>query len=454
MAKKKNTLVPYDQVSPGFEALYTGKTSSKPVRKSEMISTLHSDKNGNLISQWSTIPWTFPNEKGQWKEVKWDDTVKCLHRMQSKLGPLDDNIRKIRVLIGGLIPCDSGFPVFVDELLDAIGRGKINPPTFRNGCLCAMWWKLKTTQPRHTESMRTIHAVLKGYLAGKAKKDFIRKFPHAEGFINRTYKWLGPVDKLTDVQKLMFDRMFLTIDFFAQFGVTVPEVHSLKNMDLKEIESIGKDLFCDEGGRGACLDAEISKKAGLPKIHPRWNPTFQENLDSIKNPKKKELYRICSAIAEGVYTLSDCHHNTFRVIENQIHGIGAGKASIPTRKAGTEKERMGHLLFGYVLGLDKWLVGIPMQFLLLDLGHIDLGFDTKNEILRVYSYLGEERSTVKEWLAGCLWYNLTHNEQGGLVRHKELLERAEKAGLNLREWMDSAFRNLERKMEVEQRTSL
>ena len=441
MAKKKNTLVPYEQVSPGFEALYTGKTSSTPIRESEMITTLHSDKNGNLIRQWSTIPWIFPDKEGQWKEVEWDDTVKCLHRMQSKLGPLDDNIRQIRVLIGGLIPCDSGFPVFVDELLDAIGRGKINPPSFRNGCLCATWWELKTTQPLHTESMRTIHTVLKGYLAGKAKKDFIREFPHAEGFINRTYEWLGPVDKLTDVQKLMFDRMFLTIDFFAQFGATVPEVHSLKSMDLNEIESLGKDLFYDEGGRGACLDAEISEKAGLPQIYPWWAQEFQENLEKLDDPQKRELYKTCAHIASGVYTLSDCHHNTFRIIENWIHGIGAGKSSIPTRKARTERERMGHLLFGYVLGLDKWLVGVPMHFLLLDLGHIDIGYEVKNEILRVYAYLGEERSAVKEWLAGCLWYNLTHNEQGGLLCHKELLERAEQVGISFREWMDSSLRN-------------
>jgi hypothetical protein len=35
MAKKKDTLVPYDQVSPGFEAIYTGKKASSdfPTRK-------------------------------------------------------------------------------------------------------------------------------------------------------------------------------------------------------------------------------------------------------------------------------------------------------------------------------------------------------------------------------------------------------------------------------------
>ncbi len=81
MAKKKDTLVPYDQVSPGFEAAYTGETSATPVRENEMISTLHSDEEGNLIRQWCTIPWTFPDQEVGWKEGEWDDTVKHLHKM-------------------------------------------------------------------------------------------------------------------------------------------------------------------------------------------------------------------------------------------------------------------------------------------------------------------------------------------------------------------------------------
>ncbi len=96
MAKKKDTLVPYDQVSPGFEEAYTGETSSTPVQRSEMTNTVYSDEDGNLISQWCTIHWFFPNEEGQWKEDEWDDMIKHLRDMQSKLGPLSDNIRLLR----------------------------------------------------------------------------------------------------------------------------------------------------------------------------------------------------------------------------------------------------------------------------------------------------------------------------------------------------------------------
>jgi hypothetical protein len=432
MAKeKKNKLVPYDQVSPGFEAVYTGETSSTEVRENEMISTLYSDANGNLIRQWSTIPWTFPG-----KENEWDDETKILNEMQAKLGPLNNSIRQIRAHIGNLVPCDSGFPVTVDELLNAIGKGKLDEPSFHNGCwsfYLGMWWEQKTTQPLQRESMRIIRTVLKEYLAGKSRDDSIQEFSAAAGFIARTYEWLGPASELTEVQKLMLERMFLTIDFF------------ISDPEKIEVEDLVKDLFSEEGDRGVSLDAEISKKAGLPQIHPWWNPKFQENLETIKEPQKKHLYKACCNIASGVYTLSDCHHNTFRIIESWIHGIGAGKSSIPTRKAGTERERMGHLLFGYVLGLDKWLVGVPMQFLLLDLGHIDIGFEVKNEILRVYAYLGEKRTPVKEWLAGCLWHNLMYsymdaNNPAGLVHHKELLEHAGQVGISLREWMDSALR--------------
>lgn len=297
------------------------------------------------------------------------------------------------------------------------------------------------------ESMRIIHNVLTGYLASKSRKGFLKEFPGAAGFIHRTYEWLGPATELTEIQKLMMQRMLLTVDFFTKSSDTTvsgPRSQFSDASTMQECEMLGKEVL-GEDGRGAKLDAEISKKAGLPQIHPRWDPKFKENLESLENPQKKELYRTCCAIASGVYTLSDCHHNTFRLIENWIHGIGSGKSSIPTRKAGTERERMGRLLFGYVLGLDKWLIGVPMQFLLLDLGHIDIGFEVKNEILRVYAYLGEKRTPVKEWLAACLWHNLMYSyldadNPAGLVCHKHLIEDAGKAGISLREWMDSVLR--------------
>jgi len=444
MKKRKVRLVPYNMVSPGFEAIYTGRKASSEGEKVEIITNVIADEAGNEIRKWPVVSWTFPGE-----EKSWDEEIKYINGMQSKLGELDDSTRRIRAHIASLVPCDSGFPVTVDELLNAIGRGKLDEPSFRNGCWCSgMWWKQKTTQLAHIESMRTIHTILTGYLAGKTREDFIEEFPHVAGFINRTYEWLGPAAELTEVQKLMMERMLLTVDFFTKSSDTTDSGPCSQFSDvstMQEAEMLGEEIF-GQDGRGARLDAEISEKANLPKIYPQWKPEFEKTLDKIEEPSKKELYKVCCAIATGVQGLSDCHHNTFRFIENWIHGIGAGKSSIPTRKAGTERERMGHLLFGYVLGLDKWLVGVPMQFLLLDLGHIDIGFEVKNEILRVYAYLGAERTPVKKWLAACLWHNLMYsyldaNNPAGLVRHKNLLERTKEMGISVREWIESVLEN-------------
>ncbi len=447
MAKKKDTLVPYDQVSPGFEAAYTGKTSSTPVQENEMTTTLHSDENGNLIRQWSTIPWTFPDKEGGWKEGQWDDTVKHLNEMQSKLGPLTDSIRLIRCHITGLIPCDSGLPVTVDELLFAIARGKLERSSFKNGCLCSgLGCQLKTSQPGQMESIRTIHAVLNAYLAGEPGQNVVKAHPEAAGFINRSYEWLGAVTDLSKVQRKMLDRMLLTFDFFIKLNYTGTDPQSsLDGSALQDMEALGKDVFYDENGRGPRLDAEIADQAGLPKIRPEWDPAYREELDKLKDKSKQELYKTCCAIASGIHTASDCHHNTFRFIESWIHGIGTGRLGIPTRKAQAEKQRLGHMLFGYALGLDRWLMRVPMQFLLLDLGHCDLGFDPRNNILRVYACLGEERTPVKEWLAACLWYNLVHNQHGGLISswgrsHADLIQRCKDKGVIVHEWMDSVLR--------------
>ena len=308
-----------------------------------------------------------------------------------------------------------------------------------------MGCQLKTSQPRQMESIRTIHGVLHAYLSGEPREDAIKAHPEAAGFINRSYEWLGAVSDLSKIQKKMLDRMLLTFDFFIKLNYTGTDPQSsLEGSALQDMEALGKDVFYDENGRGPRLDAEISELAGLPKINP-WDPAYQKTLDALKDEQKQELYKTCCLIASGIHTASDCHHSTFRYIENWIHGVATGRLGIPTRKAQAEKQRLGYMLFGYALGLDRWLMRVPLQFLLLDLGHIDLGFDPRNNILRVYACLGEEKTAVKEWLAACLWYNLVHNQHGGLIgsftlSHTDLIQQCKDKGITVHEWVDSALR--------------
>ncbi|MBN2009076.1 hypothetical protein JW960_07005 [candidate division KSB1 bacterium] len=428
--------VSYLTLSPGFEAVYTGKQSTQKEETINIITTISADKAGNEIIAWPVFPWTWPG-----KEIEWDDEIKHLNKMQQNLDELDDDTRQIRAHIGSLVPCDSGFPITVDELLQAIGTGKLTEPSFKNGCWCSgFWWKLKKSQPRQNECMQSIYAVLERYCNGSSMEVLTKQIPQAASFIGRMFAWLGPHSTLKDYQQSMLRRVLLTIEFFASNNPA--ESLLLDANALHEQEQRVADLFGDEG-QGAAQDRIIAEQAGLPAIHPRWKPEFQTTLNQISDPEKQKLYQTCCAIASGVHTLSDCHHNTFRYIESWIHGIGTGRLKIPSRRSGTEHERLGRLLFGYVLALDKWLLGVPMPFLLLDLGHIDFGFDPKNEILRTYAWLGEQRTPVKKWLAACLWHNLSNSpiggNPGGLVRHPQIVERAAQAGIRVREWMDGAL---------------
>jgi len=433
MKSGEKRLVPYHMIQPGFEAIYTGERAERPIEVPKGPSPFinFTDSSGNAIQKWSTWTWTFtdkwPEEGREWA----NEEIRYINGMQVKLGHLSDGVRKIRAHIGSLVPCDNGFPVTVDELLSAIGKERLDDPSFHNGCwMGTMWWDGASTQPLNTECMQAIFEILTGYLAGKPEAEMAERYPHARGFIARAYVWLGPSDKLTKLQKLMMERTLLPFEYFTG-----------RNTD----NAVNRNCF-EEGGHGPEVDAEISALAGLPKIHMRHTPEYRENLNGIPEPEKRELYRACCHIASGVYGLSDCHHNTFRIIERWVHGIGKGALDIPESKKGTERERLGRLLFGYLLGLDRWLLGVPMYFLLYDLEYVDFGFDPNNEIKHVYALLEGERgrNPTKEWLAACLWHNLFHNNQGGITRHGDVLDRAKGTGLSVREWMDSNLNKVHR----------
>jgi hypothetical protein len=412
---------PDESLQIGFEATYTGQTDLEALDRSDDMLTYDADVDGNVYMRYSL--WGFCYTKPE----DWTDEIRLINCRQAQLGPPDAETRAIRAQITSLVPCDSGFPVTVDELLNAIGTGRLPKPAFHPGCWLSRG--TRTTQPGQPESMRVIETTLRAYLEGTPAHNLTTQHPYAHGFIERAYAWLGPSSKLTELQRLMLERVLLP---FAVFG-----------KHTEDRGAVFADCF-EEGGRGKALDAEISALAGLPEIHANYRPEYRDNLASLTDPDKRALYTVCGHIADCVSELSDCHHSTFRRIERWIHGIGTLTWEIPTRTAHAESARLGRTLFGYALALDRWLQGVPMQFLLLDLGHVDLGFDPKNEILRVYAYLGQDYTPVKEWLAACLWFNLALMPPASLYkwghRHKALLESASALGICVREWMDAALR--------------
>lgn len=396
MMDKAKRLVPYELTEPGWEALYTGEKRDIPNDTT--------DGQGNVIERWST--WAFMDGGKEWGDF--DEEIVHINKMQEKLGTLDDDTRQIRAHIGSFVPCDNGVPVTIDELLIAIGSQKLVGSTFHNGCwVPTLWWKDKTSQPGQPEAMAVIQTIMQRYLDGKPKQDSIQEFPYASEFATRTYEWLGARSELTDLQVLLLQKLLVPFALWSKMSIGA-QVDWSEKAPLLEAADL----------QGAEIDAEIKKLGESP---PQNMP--------------------------HQYPLCDCHHNTFRYIENWIYRIGAGESDIPTRKKGTERERVGRLSFGYSLALDNWLLGVPLQFLLLDLGHVDLGFDSRNEILRTYTYLGEKRTAVKEWLAACLWHSITYNPMVMAPDYKVALGRAQKglidqadaAGISVREWADSAL---------------
>lgn len=376
----------------------------------------------------------------RWDLPTWgpDEEVAVLTGLLSSLGSLDDDTRKLRAHVASLTGCDSGIPATIDEILEGIGRGHLIEPALRNGCdHPGFFVSVRSSQPRQKECMRIVHEVITSRLADEPPAGLVARYPFAEGFINHTYEWLPPQNALSEIQNLLIERMLLPFEFFLEASHADPAFEQACVLELSN--SVMKKCY-EPGGRGSEIDAEIERIAHLPKIEMAYPQQAQKT--KISDRGKRELYVLCCSLAHGLHTLCDCHHSTFRWIENWVYAIGTGHWGIPTRRPGSESERLFRLMFGYLLGLDKWLLGIPEQFLLLDLGHIDLGLDPKNEIVRVYAYLGAERSPVKTWLAAYLWTNLMYNTGGPLWRnrHRRRLEQAEAKGVSIRVWMDTRLR--------------
>ncbi len=396
-------LVPDNDLAPMTEAVFT-------------------DQTGGQVETWDLPTW------GP------DQEVTLIRQMLSPLEPLDDDARKIRAHVASFAGCDSGVPATIDELLAGIGRGTLTEPAFRNGCnhpgFCV---SIESTQPRQVECMTAVHEMLTARLSGKPNDALLQAYPWAVGFIDHVYTWLPPAEQQTELQTLLVERMLLPFEFFTKASHADPAFSQPSIVQLCDV--VMKQCY-EDGGRGPQIDGEIERLAGLPKIAGYYPQ--QARRAKIEDPRKLDLFILCCSLAHGLHTLCDCHHSTFRWIENWVYALGTGRWGIPTRELGAESDRLSHLMFGYLLGLDKWLLGIPEQFLLLDLGHIDLGFDPKNEIVRVYAYLGSVQTPVKRWLAAYLWTNLMYNN-GGLLwgnRHRALVGQTKTKGVSVREWIE------------------
>ncbi len=148
-------LAPYETVPIGFESRYTGENTLADTDLDDLDLVFSQDAQGYVTMKYSL--WGCFHTTPE----KWNDEIRAINRMQADLGPLSDAVRRIRAHIASLVPCDNGVPVTIDEILNAIGTGKLPEPAFHPGC----WMSNGTrgTQPQQIESMRAIEAILTGY---------------------------------------------------------------------------------------------------------------------------------------------------------------------------------------------------------------------------------------------------------------------------------------------------
>jgi len=161
--KMKDQLVPYDMISPGWEAEYTGE-SDLSLFESSPLYTYSTDSEGNVMVRYTV--WGFEHLK----EEQWNDEIRYINAMQLKLGFLD----------------------------------------------------------------------------GKLKEEFVAKYPHVKGFINRTYEWLESAEEFSKLQRLLMRRMLLPFAYFTK--------------SKEDVYAISSDCF-EEGGEGFKLDKQISELA-------------------------------------------------------------------------------------------------------------------------------------------------------------------------------------------------
>ena len=258
---KAGDLAPFETVPLGFESRYTGENTLADQDLSDLNIVFSQDARGYVTMQYSLWGCFHTTED------TWNDEIHAINRMQAALGPLSDDVRRIRAHIASLVPCDNGVPVTIDEILNAIGTGRLPEPAFHPGC----WLSAGTrgTQPQQTESMCDIEAILTGYLDGLSAAALLERYPYARGFIERSFSWLGPRADFTPVQKLMLERLLLPFAFFTKRNPNRDEVFV--------------DCF-KPGGQGKALDAKISALAGIPDIYPNYTKEYKMHLNTIEDP--------------------------------------------------------------------------------------------------------------------------------------------------------------------------
>ena len=115
-------LFPYQYVPAGFEIVIDLGSGAEHGHRGEIVP----GSGGGIWNLWWNVTLSDNPET-------WDDEVKAINRMQTKLGNLTDDHRLIRAQTAELCRDHPPFPLSIDILCEEIGTGRFSTPT-RMGC--------------------------------------------------------------------------------------------------------------------------------------------------------------------------------------------------------------------------------------------------------------------------------------------------------------------------------
>jgi len=366
-------LAPYELTSPG----------------SELLSSVLFDETGP--------DWGFPSVDGKYSKVSYwtiwpededkrDEEMKLIDDWQSELGPLEDEVRYLRLQIACFQRCRFEFEesgANLETVLNGIYQGEVD---LDGQVSCEPPWSILVAILRHQ-----------------------RKHP-AAATLPFSWKYLTPetnYDPLSAPRQKQV-RAYLTIlSWWRGWG----DLSCLQS-ELPDYAELCRQVYrwLGEPTMLKVLQAEKLREALIGEAFPvrtAWgiDGSCRDNLISMYDEAiKEERGDSADNVSGRIGPIDMCHHGFFRHVDHQLTSIGQGKWVETFADSGKHRQRITSQITNYVHILGSWLMGRSEK------ETTDIWPESSPYVASVFSGLGDP-TPVKRWLVASLRKKLSRNQR-------------------------------------------
>jgi len=339
-------LFPYEYVPAGFEIVIDLGSGAQSGHKGEIVP----GSRGGIWNLWWNITLSDNPQT-------WDDEVKAINKMQTKLSNLTDDHRLIRAQMAELCRDHPPFPLSIDILCGEIGTGRFSAPT-RMGCEGrGLLNALGYNDSQDLDNQRAV--TLKAY-ADSLNRWLEQSFPQ-DPTDAKVFGLLGQ----SNPRKQAFSEKLTS----ALLSFETPLVSSIVKACHQECQQTYGQPFLEFPGRPphcfACLQE-----------HPPGN-----SLPACCCSQVIDAALICTGTFDEDRT-------------PYVYGLFSQENTL-----------------AYAAAINSWLEGAsPEGVKWPQDGQFVTADDSAKIAQRVHSYLGKE-DKVKEWLAACLLKTVKSNQR-------------------------------------------